>query len=68
LNVYATVAALGVLGRTHAIVWLTGRHPYWAATIAAAFIAVIVALARIVVRSLRAALGGARRQLAATTH
>jgi hypothetical protein len=48
------------------LVWLTGRHPYWAATIVAAFIVVIFALARIVVRSIRAAVGGVRRQLAAT--
>jgi hypothetical protein len=50
------------------LVWLAGRHPYWAATIAAALVVLIVALARIVVRSIRAALSGARRQLAATSH
>jgi hypothetical protein len=50
------------------LVWLAGRHPYWAATIAAVLVVVTVALARIVVRSIRAAFGGARRQLAATAH
>ena len=50
------------------LVWLAGRHPYWAAAIAVALVALIVALARIVVRSIRAAFTGARRQLAATPH
>lgn len=49
------------------LVWLTGRHPYWAATIALALTVIIFALARVVVRAARAVFGGARRQLASTS-
>jgi hypothetical protein len=35
------------------ITWLAGRHPYWAATIAVTLLAVILALARSVVRVIR---------------
>ena len=46
------------------ISWLAGRHPYWAAAIAAILMTVIVVLARAVFRAIRAAFLGARRQLA----
>jgi uncharacterized protein DUF4126 len=46
------------------ISWLAGRHPYWAAAIVAILLTVIVALARAVLRAIRAAFGGAQRQLA----
>lgn len=46
------------------ISWLAGRHPYWAAAIAATLLTVIVLLARVVLRAIRAAFVGARRQLA----
>jgi len=45
------------------ILWLASRHPYWAAAIAAAFVVIIVALARAVVRALRGVFRGAERQL-----
>jgi hypothetical protein len=52
------------------ITWLAGRHPYWAAAIAAVLLATIVVLARAVLRAIRAVFGGARRQLefASTRH
>src|SRR4029077_15875664 len=43
--------------------WLAGRHPYWAAAIATVLLAIIVVLARAVLRATRAVFGGARRQL-----
>jgi hypothetical protein len=49
------------------IVWLAGRHPYWAAGIAAVVIVIIFVLARAVVRAIRGVFSGARRQLHART-
>ena len=46
------------------ISWLAGRHPYWAAAIAALLLTVIVVLARTVLRAIRAAFAGGWRQLA----
>lgn len=46
------------------ISWLAGRHPYWAAAIAALLLTVIVVFARAVLRAIRAAFAGAWRQLA----
>lgn len=50
--------------------WLAGRHPYWAAAIAAVLLAIIVVLTRAVLRALGAVFRGARRQLesASTFH
>jgi len=48
------------------LTWLAMQHPYWAAAIAAAFIVVIVALIRAVMRALRAVFRGAERQLASS--
>jgi uncharacterized protein DUF4126 len=45
------------------ITWLAGRHPYWAAAIAAVLLAIIVVLAKAVLRASRAVFAGARRQL-----
>src|SRR5438477_5967985 len=41
------------------ITWLAVRHPFWAATIAALLLAIIVSVARTVVRSVRAVFRGA---------
>jgi hypothetical protein len=49
------------------LLWLAGRHPYWAAGFAALLLAVVVVLARAVWRAIRAAFAGARRQLALTS-
>lgn len=46
------------------IAWLAGRHPYWAAAIAALLLTIILVLARAALRALRAAFAKARRQLA----
>jgi Domain of unknown function (DUF4126) len=43
------------------LTWFATRHPYWAAAIAAVFLAIIVALARWVLRSLRALFRGAEQ-------
>ena len=45
------------------ITWLAGRHPFVAAAIAIVLLAIIVVLARAVLRAVRTALTGARRQL-----
>jgi hypothetical protein len=45
------------------MMWLAGRHPIWAAAIALAFLVIIVALARVVVRGIRTVFRGAERQL-----
>jgi hypothetical protein len=45
------------------ITWLATRHPFWAAAIAAALLAVVVLLARAVVRAVRALFTGAERQV-----
>jgi hypothetical protein len=45
------------------LTWLATRHPYAAATIALGFVAIIILLARIVVRALRALFQGAEREL-----
>ena len=50
------------------ISWLAGRHPYWAAAIAVILLTVIVLLARVVLRAIRAAFVGARRQLASVAN
>jgi Domain of unknown function (DUF4126) len=49
------------------IVWLAGRHPFWAAGIAAVLMVIIFLLARTVLRAIRAVFGGARRQLESTS-
>jgi hypothetical protein len=49
------------------LVWLAGRHPYWAAGIAVVVLVTIVAVARVVVRALRAVFRGARRQVSAAS-
>ena len=49
------------------IVWLAGRHPYWAAGIAVAVLVMIVVVARAVVRALRAVFRGAKRQVSAAS-
>jgi hypothetical protein len=49
------------------IVWLAGRHPYWAAGIVAVLMVIIIVLARAVLRAIRAVFGGARRQLESTS-
>jgi len=49
------------------IVWLAGRHPYWAAGIAVAVLVMVVAVARAVVRALRAVFRGAKRQVSAAS-
>jgi len=46
------------------LTWFATRHPYWAAGIAAAFLVMIVVLARWVWRSVRALFRGAERELA----
>lgn len=48
------------------IVWLAGRHPYWAAGIAVVCLLIIVALIKAVLRAARAVFRGARRQLEAS--
>jgi len=45
------------------LTWFAARHPYWAATIALAFVLVIVVLMRWVVRALRGLFRGARKQI-----
>ncbi len=47
-----------------ALTWLATRHPYAAASIAFTLLFVIVLLARLVVRALRALFGGAEKKLA----
>lgn len=47
-----------------ALTWLATRHPYVAATVALCLVAVIVVLARIVIRALRALFRGAEQELA----
>jgi hypothetical protein len=47
-----------------ALTWLATRHPYVAATVALCLVAVIVVLARIVIRALRALFSGAEQELA----
>jgi hypothetical protein len=46
------------------LTWLATRHPYAAGAIALGLVAVIVLLARIVIRALKALLRGAREELA----
>ncbi len=46
------------------LTWLATRHPYAAATIALGLVAIIILLARLVVRALRALFQGADRELA----
>ena len=45
------------------LAWLAAQHPYWAAALAVLLLAVIVALARAVVRAVRGVFQGAERQL-----
>src|SRR5439155_22225010 len=47
------------------VTWLAGRHPVWAAALVVLLLAIIVILARAVVRALRAMFRGAERQLQA---
>ena len=44
------------------LTWLASRHPYWAAAIVAVLLAVIISLARWVMRSLKALFRGAERE------
>jgi hypothetical protein len=46
------------------LTWFATRHPYWAASIVIVFLAIIVLLARWVVRALRALFVGAEQELA----
>ena len=46
------------------LTWLATRHPYAAATIALCLVTVIVLLARVVIRALRALFRGAEKELA----
>jgi len=46
------------------LTWLATRHPYAAATITLGLVAIIVLLARLVIRALRALFQGAERELA----
>ena len=46
------------------LTWLATRHPYAAATIALALVAIIILLAHAVIRALRALFRGAEKQLA----
>jgi len=48
------------------LTWLATRHPYIAATIAGVFLLIIVLLARLVIRALRALFRGAERELSGT--
>ena len=43
------------------LTWFATRHPYWAASIACAFLATIIVLVRWVVRALRALFRGAEQ-------
>jgi uncharacterized protein DUF4126 len=43
--------------------WLAGRHPYWAAAMAAVLLAIIVVLTRAVLRAIRVVFHGPRQQL-----
>jgi Domain of unknown function (DUF4126) len=46
------------------LTWLATRHPYAAGTIALALVAIVIVLARIVIRALRALFRGAEKELA----
>jgi hypothetical protein len=46
------------------LTWLATRHPYAAATIALTLVAIIVLLARVVIRALKALFRGAEKELA----
>jgi len=50
-----------------ALTWLATRHPYVAATIALCLVAIIVMLARFVIRALRALFRGAETELSGKT-
>jgi Domain of unknown function (DUF4126) len=47
------------------LTWLAARHPYIAGALALAFVVVIVALVRLVIRALRALFKGAQQELTA---
>jgi hypothetical protein len=47
------------------LTWLATRHPYVAGTIALVLVAIVILLARIVIRALRALFRGAEKELAA---
>ena len=53
--------SLGEDGLAIFLTWFATRHPYWAAGISAVFLVIIVALARWVLRSLRALFRGAEQ-------
>jgi hypothetical protein len=61
------VLSLGEDALAVLIVWLAGRHPYWAAGIVAVLMVIIIVLVRAVLRAIRAVFGGARRQLESTS-
>jgi len=61
------VLSLGEDALAVLIVWLAGRHPYWAAGLAVALMVIIFVLVRVVLRAIRAVFGGARRQLESTS-
>jgi hypothetical protein len=58
------VIALAAHALAISLTWLATRHPYAAATIALCLVAVIVLLARAVVRAMRALFRGAEEELA----
>ena len=58
LSVGEDVLAIG-------LTWLAARHPYIAGALALAFVVVIVALVRLVIRALRALFKGAEQELTA---
>jgi hypothetical protein len=58
-----TVLSLGEDGLAIALTWLATHHPYLAGTIALCFVVAIIALARFVVRALRALFQGAEKEL-----
>jgi len=55
--------SLGEDGLAIALTWLSMQHPYVAGTIALCLVAVIVVLARLVIRALRALFLGAEKEL-----
>jgi hypothetical protein len=55
--------SLGEDAATIALTWLATKHPYAAATIALAGVAIAVLLMRVIIRALRALFGGAERAI-----
>lgn len=59
--------SLGEDGVAIFLTWFATRHPYWAAALALAMLALIVAVARWALRGLKAAFAGAARELSLVT-